>query len=1764
MYAPLDQTPNQPSIDLAPGSVNIPMSPDLASQKAGQVSWAFDQPYQDTYTTLLNGDESFLRENLAANESNKQTQSIADHVRQNPDSLSPDLLSSLLKPKDPRDIIEKKFASKAVDSLVDASENDDPSEQVQKAAEEDPTGVAADMTESKDIGSWAALVNNALADAHEVAHKQSYLGWLGDLAKSYTSFYPIIKLSGQVPNSNQGIFLGENLANQRRALLDMPYDERKEKFLAIMDQLKKDNPMMAVQFAEGMRGQSSAERAANNFLTTFAASDVVSLGNFAKGLVAPRFNRLVTKRAMNHLTDVIDTMDKNPSVAVPEAAGHTVDAAMQQTINRIIDQESANGITPDRQALEGAMDVMKIDQSLAVQPSDKVALMENDLRDHLRDLTNLHKRIEDIEAGREPPSPDYIPYPSEDPLLNPRVNRRLTSNIGPTEETTMTLSNGMKVTSVRAAKQEGPQRSLTTKHYNEVPGAEFIDTYKDIYNESKAKYAAKQKILEQAQKEETQIPPNTSREVFSKLNEMYDNAKGAFSNAVLRLMRVQSIGNVLANKKVLQSVWDDMKGQIPGLSNNYIQMTLPRLNRTTGKWHIDSIFGKNSGELFSDLTEALNTMHHNGLRVTHIEGKRLEGINEPGEYGVSIGSVGGKYYAYYSRPISEVKNYIRDNVLKTEEGDNINRGLLNQLGITNFARTPDELLSQLESLNRKVAIFAPSTLRDLLTEHVASKVQLARAKLRGKSIPEVFQNLGKGSQFQRMIDDLQLSRDPVTGKPGKSLETVQEVYDYFNRNFGRNPDQIETEAYFAAKIGMAMDYSFRNLGLIKNMSRLGNQEHRVFTLGKDGNEHSNWFVGSLEKEYPKGTDGIAYIGDHIGDFRDVTTVDGFADSKLGKEIIPKIASGEYKLIKLYNVSLRPLKDFNPAIADRRVNYVITKNTETRNLSFQQIPRQPGFHVEYDNPFSLKQARVRPTDLEGKVYNHYEGDSLAFLLTNRAQGEVLGKIMNGVRQLIKDGKETEAEALAKQLPVGWKEMRSWFEESRGPGGVKVPARFDKENDFRVVPKGKTIIQLDDRLEKQYEGLNFRDSTRSGSPDRQFQIEFTGERDAYDVMQMHDEAGNARDPAWKYTPGVPVDGITSMNRALNRIVQSTIMDDVKISGMEAWIKRNEQYLDFRDLGDLMSAPFWHFENIKIKSGVDKSTAARIEAERWTIKQFNGVPSWWDNVLKSAQDRFADEIWGADSKIAKSLATVGKYGVAGLKDGPTFLRYMAFKAGIGMFALPQFFTQLNTFVPIAGIAGYGKAAQGAAAALMHTWTRFNKDPAILQTIDKKLRVFGYKPGEFIEAYEAMKGTGIDYVAGETNSMLGYTKTDGLFKSTAGTILDSGDVFFREGDRMGRYGAWYAAFKEWREANPVGRLTEFDRAKILNRVDMLTGNMTAASKSGLQSGIGAHVTQFLGYQIRMAELMLGSRLSVAQKTKLFGAYWLMYGAPVAIGSVAVFPQFGDMLKEQMESRGYHSFGQSVPSWIYGFANEGLPSAFLKLATGNTYNVGEKFGNPGLDTLRDMFAKDKTILDWFGASGSMVGNYVESLDGYWKWMGSFLRGEDKQYGMTSADFIQPFKNFSSVNKAWQLQMAINTHVWMSKNETPLADKVGAMNAIWLAGTGLNPKDIDTQTIHRLQQDRNDLQEHGSKSFQRNMHRGFQALENKDPQTAKTFFNNATADLNISGIPLHKRSALFKQAGDSYNKTMPERQLWQYFIQSVSPQEYKTSSDIYKYYTGNK
>ncbi|KAH0538300.1 hypothetical protein GP486_008786, partial [Trichoglossum hirsutum] len=214
-----------------------------------------------------------------------------------------------------------------------------------------------------------------------------------------------------------------------------------------------------------------------------------------------------------------------------------------------------------------------------------------------------------------------------------------------------------------------------------------------------------------------------------------------------------------------------------------------------------------------------------------------------------------------------------------------------------------------------------------------------------------------------------------------------------------------------------------------------------------------------------------------------------------------------------------------------------------------------------------------------------------------------------------------------------------------------------------------------------------------------------------------------------------------------------------------------------------------------------------------------------------------------------------------------------------------------------------------MLHNWAKFTDKPEILNALDNmatKMNLFGskWRPGEFLEARKELENAGFEHVAGEYSNINNQLKTRFIMNDFE-KGLKIGQYPFRLGEQTTRQTAWYTAFREFRDANPTVKITNIERSKILNKADLLTVNMSRASSSALNEGIFSLSTQFLSYQIKLAELFLGKRLGATTiqrnlaRARIITLFTALYGLPNAIGVTGA--PFSDNLREHfMDDLGY------------------------------------------------------------------------------------------------------------------------------------------------------------------------------------------------------------------------------------------------------------------------
>ncbi len=583
--------------------------------------------------------------------------------------------------------------------------------------------------------------------------------------------------------------------------------------------------------------------------------------------------------------------------------------------------------------------------------------------------------------------------------------------------------------------------------------------------------------------------------------------------------------------------------------------------------------------------------------------------------------------------------------------------------------------------------------------------------------------------------------------------------------------------------------------------------------------------------------------------------------------------------------------------------------------------------------------------------------------------------------------------------------------------------------------------------------------------------------------------------------------------------------------------------------------------------------LMSNRFKIQQFVGMPSKIETSIQSATQLLVDDFYkkyGPEegrSLTARTFTVIPLWALSKAKDPVAGIRSFAFNAKLGVFSVPQFLVQAQTFTNIWAINGRSAGA-GTLATMLHQWARINDSPAFLKAYDDmatKLNFFGskWKTGEFMEARNELKKTGFEHVGGEYQ-LADDAMQHKFIKNQWNNFLDAGQVFFREGEKASRIGAWYTAFREFRDANPLKVLTDADRQMILNKADLLTNNMSRASASALHTGVWSLPTQFLSYQLRMAELFFGKRLGETAternlaRARILGMYSLMYGAPSALG-VTGYP-FGDSIREAAINRGYvQGANQLSDVLMNGVVAWGLAMASGEgdYQKGNQYNVGNRYGTQGFTQLRDSFKSDKTVWDLLGGAGaSTFLNTLGNLDPFWQVAKSLMSSSEdsNSFKITPTHFVNLFSEFASVDSSVRAIYAMNTGKWMTKNEAYIEDVTGK-DVLFRYITGLRSQDQDN--IWALKNIK-DAEEKAFKATEKEVvkdyRRAIEATANKDYDTANTLFANARARMEMGGIPITDRGRLFSQASRGY-ETMINTSIWNWATKGVPAGQEATRLD---------
>lgn len=1685
-------------------------SPDTASERAGKAVFGMSDKiptdYETFYNTILKGMEPQLRKQLGSQMDEYRAKKRQENITQYANllkgfgrDLTFDDIDAINKqfdyPSEPSSIIEDHYARRYM-SFLNWNNNDPDSDAWTKQAQMIIPKQYTDIQETGiDVIRTREFIGNLLKDNMDTLEDQSTVGAIVDWLKTLVPGYDEYKLYDR---NAAGIFLGSNLEESTRADLRLPWEERKTRILGKYNELKKDNPQMASRYLQALLGQSTLEVLGGDVNSAMNAATLAGMGvNTVRFIAAPFTFMSKATSAVDGVVRSVRATERAAETAARAAAGD-LEGAAAATIKKDL-RVSAD---PKQRA---------IDYLVSFFRGRLDAFRENVGTGNMMELVRKIESQWGFEQGEVIRLLTGAQRPSHFPeeVLNAIYSYYKTD----TELKFPGMGNQILDFSVP---YRGPENAYWYNIHLGTTKGTYFESPEAAHMRAVHMFPGKEKAFEIVP-----IPEN---------------------------LTTDELANLARTKLHEAEQWELRAGD-------------PRISKSS------------RGEAARNAKTA--------RKQAEIYNRRIR------DFGVE-GS-GSGYYIKISKPLDLTQDFVRQSLVSTGYPETLTpqswvSALLGKV------RTPDETLSEFQRRNRGIAVHGPHVLMELAHSLGKDLIDFAKGTFPLTSKRQRFRDLEHVmEEAQQIPDPARLAKGDNT--PGYTFRNIGELQLHYMRFVGRLPEDDEIKAYFSWSMLNDLDHVLRNASVVRNKAQVGAESHVVFSNNRLGNRtEAPAFDGVNINHVPRGQGNYVEIGEELGKEKG-----GKAPIKVGninagkrKEYDQLLKQGKLKIIRIYDEYANPLSGFG-SIGDHSIRYVFvpTKNVRTNPLSWDQLPQRGGGHFIYDSPFFAKQAimshEVVKRDDMGRpiqVDHVYKGDKTVAALPLQAMGRDWVNKINTFREMLRRRDFDGARTFLRENPLGedFKELIQWFGLKEHPasgavgrGSTRDPRtgrmiadepRLDINEPISLVDRNQLIGNMSDDLRSRYHnpsnGQRFFNGTRGGSLANQRQVSFTGERDSHSIMHVFDD-GQKGNPIYKFRPAELLSPINALNRGLAGITNSFFLDEYRFTAMEHWLQEAKPFLDLEP-GELENASYSVFNNPRWLPGADKKRVSELQVAHYQIDQLVGkTASVTDGVLHAMAQSLADTIY---TKMGPRFIIDPLWVASRLRDPARSIRAFTFHTQLGFFNFPQYLRQLQTFSTIFGVAGYKNASSGTLAAFLHGWTAFNNTPEFIGGLDKlmsRLYIPGtgrWKIGEYREATELANLSGFFKVAGEY-AQLDSQMSEQLVKAPFQKFLDLGTGFFRGGERMVRKGAWYTAYREMRDQFPTGALTDEMKAKILLRARDLNVNMDRAGNSIWQHGLGSIPLQFLTYQARSAELLLGHRLPMKDKLRLLYTNALLYG----IGGTAIIGlPFGDWFKKAAtEYLGYDVGSNYVSDTVM----QGVPAALLAAASGNWYNIGETLGPQGWEPIREMFRGDRPVWNLaLGAVGTTLQTAWEQSDGIRKMAMSAYADDDRVFPFVPEDVLDTFNILSSSYHVSQTWMAMNTGRWVSRKGTLLTKDITPLNAIfmYLAG-GLSPEQAaNVNNLSMAIKDRQEDQKKIEQFFIKEYRRGVDAAQSGagyNPDQALKYFKRAFTALRIGGYPYENWDKALSLANDGY-ETLVERMNQEFWTKNVYNQDKEMYNQIYQ------
>lgn len=832
-------------------------------------------------------------------------------------------------------------------------------------------------------------------------------------------------------------------------------------------------------------------------------------------------------------------------------------------------------------------------------------------------------------------------------------------------------------------------------------------------------------------------------------------------------------------------------------------------------------------------------------------------------------------------------------------------------------------------------------MRDEYFQGAALRQTGVEAALWQKGMRPLIKNIDKAGPRSRRILQAVIdvgNQTEVEGQmePGKWFDW-NEFNEHFNRIAGRSPTEKEATAYYSLKQMRDVDHYMKNKGLFVEKARRGVKTVSVKndTIGLDLRMNGREYKGPLNSVR----------------FMDADTGHQWGVGKAG-EFQERLDSGQYRLIELEQ-SVRD--GVGTQVGDSKVPYkyvLAHKDMSAINeLEYRQLPYVGGTPIHYKGKFFTKQARSYSIDgvehwdnplthavhrTEGAARDYAAKQEAARVLYNKLEaGEPTGVSLDEAQRIFAESAAHDHETFDEMVKSGQIDTKHPFESV---ANNQNPAAMADSSGVRWYDPDMTSIE---QLHMTRRGMYY--SPRG--------------------TRLMDESG-------KLAP--VIDPWRTTQAALESAFKTFSWQDYNMRVTEDWVRKAiDSGLLQRGgaTGPSDMELFLHGQLNQRLVGTNaemQALARTLETNRTLHKRLLGMETQDMSAANMRSRRFANWIEGhgkVSDRIASEVLDIQS------KNPLSALKAFAYNVGIGMLAPWRFI--MHSSLSIQAMMVHPQ--YGLQAATMVWPIRLlgvNRSPELLYHIaDQFQTIHGFQPDSFRKMVTALRDSHRMYM-GDATSMLDdmYPASIGggaLWRGTK-AMGRAGQVFYREADRVNQITAWQIAWRDALDVHPeLEEGSEQFTDYVLRKADLLTNNMSSASRAMWQKTAFGLPAQFHVLTARLLEKMLpasmggNQMLTTAQRARLYvgnlalyggtgvpGMYWATKWAAEEYQQATGTPMNDEVwrLTSQglMDDAIFHATGGKVETALS--SRIAIGSALSDFADGSNQSVWEFFEGPSIN----------------------------------------------------------------------------------------------------------------------------------------------------------------------------------------------------------------------------